>query len=188
MKILIMHTDSPYNRGDRAILAGSVKLLRDKWPEAEIWGFSENPDRDKEWLGINFINMPIQSINPVDQIRLMLFARKCDVIFWGGGEILKDYTNKAALWYWALKIFLVRLVNKNLYGFFQGIGPTYSSYSKKVIAFTVNRTRVFFVRDHESKQKLVDWGAKTTVVGSFDTAVVATLVHFDKNMEKKVDT
>jgi polysaccharide pyruvyl transferase WcaK-like protein len=186
MKILIMHTDSPYNRGDRAILAGSIRLLRDKWPDAEIWGFSENPERDKEWLGINFVNMPIQSINPIDQVRLMILARRCDIIFWGGGEIMKDYTNKAALWYWVVKMLLVRLMNKNLYGFFQGIGPTYSQVSKRLIAFTANLTKVFFVRDNESRQKLLDWGTKTTVVGSFDTAIVSTLEPPNKDLESKI--
>ena len=174
MRVLILNSDSPKNRGDRAILAGNIELIRQVYPEAHIWSLSQYPDRDQEWFGINFHPMSPYSVKPMDFIALLGHAKHADLILWGGGEILKDYTNKLGLFYWALKLWAVSLANKNVIGAFQGIGPTSASISKRVITFTVSRCRAFLVRDAESKTKLENWGVKIPVIASFDPAVFDT--------------
>lgn len=171
MRVLILNSDSPKNRGDRAILAGNIQLVREVYPEAHIWSLSQYDQRDAEWFGINFYPMSPYSVKPGDFIQLLKHAKMADLVLWGGGEILKDYTNKLSLFYWALKIWGISRVNRNLVGAFQGIGPTSASISKRVIAFTINRCRSFLVRDAESKTKLETWGVKIPVVASFDPAV-----------------
>ena len=171
MRVLILNSDSPKNRGDRAILAGNIQLVREVYPEAHIWSLSQYDQRDAEWFGINFYPMSPYSVKPGDFIQLLKHAKMADLVLWGGGEILKDYTNKLSLFYWALKIWGISRVNRNLVGAFQGIGPTSASISKRVIAFTINRCRSFLVRDAESKTKLENWGVKIPVVASFDPAV-----------------
>lgn len=173
MKILIINSDSPNNRGDRVILLGNIRLIKRRWPNAEIWALSEYAERDSKWYGINFLPISAYSINPVHFIELVRFSKNCDYIFWGGGELLKDYTNKIGLIYWLVKIFSIRAVNKNIFGMFQGIGPTKSRFGKLLIVTTVNKTRSFMVRDQESKDKLSSWGTKTPVISSFDPAIVA---------------
>lgn len=160
MKILLINSDLAKNRGDRAIAEGIIQLVREKRPKAKITGISQHPERDRKWYGIDFLDMNFQTLNPIEIIRLCLQARKHDLVLWGGGEILKDYTNKTALWYWVGKMFLLSLFNSNLYGVFQGIGPTKAKSSKRLIAFIVNRTKLFITRDEESYQKLLDWGVK----------------------------
>lgn len=171
MRVLILNSDSPKNRGDRAILAGNIELVRATYPNAEIWSLSQYRARDEAWFGINFHPMSPYSVKPQDFLALLRHAKSADLILWGGGEILKDYTNKLSLFYWAIKLWAVSLVNRNLIGAFQGIGPTSASISKKVIAFTVSRCRVFVVRDTESKEKLENWGASVPIISSFDPAV-----------------
>ena len=171
MRVLILNSDSPKNRGDRAILAGNIALVRTTFPGAEITSLSQYRERDEAWFGIRFLPMSPYSVSPMDFLRLLGAARKADLVLWGGGEILKDYTNKLSLFYWAIKLTGVRLMNRNLVGAFQGIGPTRAEISKRVIAFTVSRCRAFLVRDAESKQKLTDWGVRIPVVSSFDPAV-----------------
>jgi polysaccharide pyruvyl transferase WcaK-like protein len=171
MKILILNSDSPNNRGDRAILAGNIELLKSAYPEAEITSLSQFKERDEAWFGINFLKFSPYSIKPVDYLKLLSAAKKSDIIFWGGGEILKDYTNKISLFYWALKLFGVRLVNKNIIGAFQGIGPTKANVSKKVIAFAVSQCRAFLTRDEESKAKLEAWGVRIPIIASYDPAI-----------------
>jgi polysaccharide pyruvyl transferase WcaK-like protein len=173
MKLLILNSDSPNNRGDRAILAGNIILLKKHFPDAEIWALSEYPERDASWFGINFFNMKVYTVNIFKIITLLFFSKSCDYIFWGGGEILKDYTNKIGVYYWVVKILLVRLFNKKIIGMFQGIGPTKSKLNQKLIAFIVNRTKVFLVRDGKSKEKLINWGVRIKVISSFDPAVLA---------------
>lgn len=181
MKILIINSDSPNNRGDRAILAGNIRLIKDTWPEADIWALSEFNKRDIEWYNINFLPMSAYSTSPFKLLQLVAFSRKCNYIFWGGGELLKDYTNKLGVLYWVFKITPIRIVNKYIYGMFQGIGPTKSFISKKMIVFLINKTRMFFVRDHESKEKLISWGVKTKVIASHDPAIVTEPHELDKN-------
>ena len=171
MRVLILNSDSPKNRGDRAILAGNIQLVREVYPEAHIWSLSQYQSRDEDWFGINFYPMSPYSVKPGDYWQLRKHAKMADLVLWGGGEILKDYTNKLSLFYWALKIWGVSRVNRNLVGAFQGIGPTSAGISKRVIAFTINRCRSFLVRDSESKSKLEAWGVKIPVVSSFDPAV-----------------
>ncbi len=180
MKILIINSDSPNNRGDRAILAGNIKLIKDTWPTAKVWALSEYAERDQEWYGIDFLPMSTYSLNPFDLLKLVRFSKKCDYIFWGGGELLKDYTNKIGILYWVFKITPVWLVNKNIYGMFQGIGPTKAHSSKKLIRFLVNRTKTFLVRDKGSKDKLESWGAKVPVISSYDPAVICQNQNIDE--------
>ena len=171
MKILILNSDSPNNRGDRAILAGNIELIRKAIPNAQITSLSQFAERDSAWFGIRFLPFSPYSLNPKHMIQLMQAAKDSDLVLWGGGELLKDYTNKLSLNYWAWKLTLLRSVNKNIYGLFQGIGPTKASTSKSLIRYTVNLTRGFAVRDLESKEKLEAWGVRTKVIDSFDPAV-----------------
>ena len=171
MRVLILNSDSPKNRGDRAILAGNIELIRQVYPQAHIWSLSQYVERDEEWFGINFYPMSPYSVKPGDFLNLLKHAKMADLVLWGGGEILKDYTNKLSLFYWALKIWAVSRVNSNLVGAFQGIGPTSANISKRVIAFTINRCRSFLVRDAESKTKLEAWGVRIPVISSYDPAV-----------------
>jgi polysaccharide pyruvyl transferase WcaK-like protein len=171
VKVLILNSDSPNNRGDRAILQGLITLLKDLHPNAEITSLSQFADRDANWFGIRFLPFSPYSTSPVDYLKLLAEARGSDVVLWGGGELLKDYTNKLSLFYWALKLFGVKLVNSRIIGAFQGIGPTGASISKWAIKQSVNQTKVFLVRDQESKTKLDSWGVKSEVVASFDPAV-----------------
>ncbi len=182
MRVLIHNSDSPHNRGDRAILAGNIELARRRWPGAEIVSLSQYPERDGAWFGIRFLPMSPYSTGIGDLFRLLRAARTADVVLWGGGEILKDYTNKLGLVYWLLKFVLVRAVNRHVVGAFQGIGPTSAGISKRLIRATVDLTEVFIVRDEESREKLRSWGVRTPVIASFDPAVVGTVTAPDADV------
>lgn len=179
-KILIINSDSPYNRGDRAILAGNLQLIRSLWPEAEIHTLSEEYERDQTWYeGVTFLPYSANTTNLLHIFQVAKFSKGCDLVFWGGGEILKDYTNKLNPIYWTVRMVPIWLVNKNIYGLLQGIGPTRSRFSQKLIAFLVNRTRHFLVRDEQSKEKLVAWGAKTPITTSYDPAILTQAAALD---------
>jgi polysaccharide pyruvyl transferase WcaK-like protein len=174
MKVLILNSDSPHNRGDRAILQGLVALIGDTIPGAEITALSQFQERDQGWFGIRFLPFSPYSVSPIHYLSLLREAARSDLVLWGGGELLKDYTNKLSLIYWLLKIWGVRLVNRNLVGAFQGIGPTSGKLSRRVIVVTVNLCREFLVRDGESAEKLTGWGVRSKIRSSFDPAVYLT--------------
>ncbi len=171
--VLIINSDLAKNRGDRAIAEGLIQLIRESYPDSHITGLSEQHERDSHWFGVDFLDTDVHTLNPLKWLALAVAAKRSDVVYWGGGELLKDYTNKAALWYWSLKIVWMRLFNARIYGAFQGIGPTKSNFSKRIIAFTVRRTKRFAVRDQESFDKLVSWGVpKAQLVSSSDPAIL----------------
>lgn len=186
MRVLILNSDSPKNRGDRAILAGLIEVVRRRWPHAEIHALSQFDQRDTDWFGIRFLPQSPYSVNPLNYIRLLYHARRADVVLWGGGEILKDYTNRLGLIYWALKVTGLSWVNRNLFGAFQGIGPTTAASSRRAIAYTVNRTAGFVVRDEESMSKLRDWGVSVPVIASFDPAVLAPVAEMTPGLRRRV--
>lgn len=184
---LLINSDLAKNRGDRAIAEGNIQLIKQQFPGVRITGLSELPDRDKEWYGIEFLDMNFQSLSPVSFIRLWRAARSHDLVFWGGGEILKDYTNKAALWYWVVKVALLSLANPRIYGAYQGIGPTKSPFSRKLIAYVVNRCSAFIVRDKESYEKLVAWGADTSkLYHASDPAVLPLPAKLDSHLKERL--
>jgi polysaccharide pyruvyl transferase WcaK-like protein len=182
VRVLIHNSDSPYNQGDRAILAGVIELVRQRWPDAEIWSLSQYVERDERWFGIRFLEQSPYSLNPLHWLRLLRAVRSADIVLWGGGEILKDYTNRLGLRYWNLKLRMMRLANPHIIGAWQGIGPTAAASSRRLIASTVNQTESFIVRDDESRQRLIDWGVTVPVVSSFDPAVLGSPAPFDDDV------
>ncbi|WP_193746409.1 polysaccharide pyruvyl transferase family protein [Demequina aestuarii] len=174
MRVLVVNSDLAANRGDRAIAAGLVALVRDLDPHARITLISQHAERDRDWYGVDVLPQNIHSLNPLDLLRLMRAARRADVVLWGGGELLKDYTNRLGVWYWAVKMRGVSLANPRVVGTFQGIGRTSARSSRRLIARTVARTRAFLTRDAQSRALLESWGVPPGVVtASYDCAVYA---------------
>lgn len=173
MRVLLINSDLAANRGDRAIAEGIVALVRGVDPVADIAGLSEAAERDAGWLGIRMLPQGVHTLALWEWVSLLREARRADVVLWGGGELLKDYTNRAGVWYWSVKIALVSRFARRLIGAFQGIGPTSAPSSRRRIARTVARADCFVVRDAESRDKLIAWGAPADkIVASYDSAVV----------------
>lgn len=173
VNVLLINSDLSSNRGDRAIAEGIIQMIREAHPEAGITALSERAGRDAGWFGVRMLPQGVHSLSPLAFIALLREARRSDVVLWGGGELLKDYTNRLGLWYWALKMTAVSWFAPRLVGAFQGIGPTTARSSQRLIARVVRRTDRFVVRDAESREKLVSWGVPPAkVVASFDSAVV----------------
>ncbi|WP_144018967.1 polysaccharide pyruvyl transferase family protein [Demequina sp. NBRC 110056] len=180
MNVLVINSDLAANRGDRAIAAGLIALVRDTIPGADITIVSQEAERDAAWFGATVIDQGIHSLSPLDLFLLMRAARAADLVLWGGGELLKDYTNRLGVWYWATKMRCVTWANPQVIGVFQGIGRTEAASSRRLIASTVRRTRAFLTRDTQSKDLLEDWGVPAgTVTASFDSAVYATEIPGD---------
>lgn len=187
-RVLIINSDLAKNRGDRAIAEGIIELVKQRFPDASITGISQNPTRDKKWYDIDFLDMNFQSLNPIDLLRLCIEAHKSDFVLWGGGEILKDYTNKTALWYWVVKITILSMANKNIYGTYQGIGPTKSASSKKLIVSVANRCKGFILRDRESYEKLIAWGCSPEILShASDPAVLPQPQKINSPLSKKLE-
>ena len=70
---------------------------------------------------------------------------------------------------------------------YQGIGPTKSAFSRKLIVYIVNRSKQFIVRDQESRDKLITWGAhENKVIAASDPAVLPSPDKPGKKLFKKL--
>lgn len=79
------------------------------------------------------------------------------------------------------------MFNNNLYGAYQGIGPTKSEFSKKLIVFVVKRCKKFIVRDKESLDKLIKWGApKNNLLSASDPAVLPIPDKIDDDLKNNL--
>jgi polysaccharide pyruvyl transferase WcaK-like protein len=173
LKILLIPSDLAASRGDRAIAEGLMLLVRESFPDAEVTTLSEHPDRDGPWLGARILPQSVHSLSPLDLVRFLLAVRRADLVLWGGGEVLKDYTNRAVAPYWAVKMRLASWLGPRVVGVFQGIGAARAPSSRRAIAVAVGSTDVFIVRDKESYARLVRWGVpESKLRSSFDPAIL----------------
>lgn len=173
MRVLVVNSDLAANRGDRAIAEGLLAVVGEALPGARVTIISEEHARDRAWFGCDVLPQSIHSLSPVDLVRFLRAVRRSDLVLWGGGELLKDYTNRASLAYWVVKMGLASLTRTPIIGAFQGIGPTSAASSKRAIAWIARRMRVFVVRDDESAAKLVAWGVPAArVIASSDPAII----------------
>ncbi|MEO1529566.1 MAG: polysaccharide pyruvyl transferase family protein [Planctomycetota bacterium] len=171
--IFVVNSDLGKNRGDRCIAEGVIALIRKRYPSARIVAVSEHAKRDSKWFDVDFLESDVTTLNPIKWLKMAREAARSDAVYWGGGELLKDYTNSIGLWYWCVLILWLRLFNRNLYGIGQGIGRTSGRFNRWFIAFVVRRTRKFSVRDHESYEKLVEWDVpRDQLVASSDPAIL----------------
>lgn len=174
MKILLVNSDLAVNRGDRAIAEGIITLAFRHLPGAKITLISQHPEREAKWFGVDVLAQDVHSLRPWHFVMFLRQVLRSDLVLWGGGEMLKDYTNRLGLWYWAFKMLCASILTPSLIGLYQGIGPTTGGSSKWIIARVVSRTKKFLVRDHESRDKLRTWGVDPDkIAATFDSAIVS---------------
>ena len=187
MRVLIVNSDLPRNRGDRAILAGLIEVVRTRWPGADVTALSQFDARDSRWFGTGFLPQSPYSTNP-DPVSSPAPGSPtigCRPV--GGGELLKDYTNRLGLLYWALKATGLRLVNRQLFGAYQGIGPTGARSSRRMIVYSGTPPRLSRA-GRRMAEKLRAWGVRVAVTPSFDPAVLAPIEPWSDGLAERVQT
>lgn len=163
-KITIVSGDATHNRGDRAILAGHIQILHELFPDAHISAFSWMHERDTRWFGI--------PIYPADSIHCYSRAiRSADFVLWGGGELLQDDTSRVKIPYWWARISYIHLLNPNIIGAGQGLGPIHHSLSATLTRKIFRMIRLYIARDTYSEPFLRSLGITTPIISSTDPAI-----------------
>lgn len=167
-KILILSGDTDYNKGDRAIRAAIIHMIKSEMSDnADITIFSKFSERDKKEFKVKVVNKSNKYF-----FQKILTILKSDFIVWGGGVSLQDNTSKLKIPYWTIKIGIIKLIGKPVIGFGQGIGPLNSKFGKKLTKMIINKIDLISVRDQYSKNLLKNIGVnKTPIYALTDPAV-----------------
>jgi polysaccharide pyruvyl transferase WcaK-like protein len=105
LKIYILCGNAAYNRGDRANLTAQIRLLKEKFPEADITLDSFRPEVDKAWYGVRVLKRGW--FLTFEQMR---YLKNADHVIWGGGALVADNACKVLVPWWFLVIAFVRFV------------------------------------------------------------------------------
>lgn len=163
-KIVIISGDATHNRGDRAILAGHIHILRSLFPHCQLSAFSWMHERDSRWFDIRMYHAGSLS----DYSRVI---READFVLWGGGELLQDDTSRVKIPYWWVRLHHIHMLNQNIIGAGQGLGPIRHTLPKDLTRRIFHMIRLYIARDTYSEPVLRSLGITTPVISSADPAI-----------------
>jgi polysaccharide pyruvyl transferase CsaB len=151
------------NTGDEAILASTVKALRQARPDLEIMVLSEHPDETGSTYGVRGFHR----MSPTQVLKAIHLA---DLVVFGGGSLLQDITSLRSLIYYLSIIRLSRLSGKPVVVYANGIGPIRSKLGRFLTKHTLSRVKAITVRDAESETELRRLGVPLPVQVTADPA------------------
>ncbi|GEM_PF-507721 len=149
--VLIWGGDSWANRGDAAVLAGTLAMLRQQWPDACVTVASDRPEQTR----------PPEAGVPAVRRRSMGFLRslwQADLVLWGGGQMIQNASSKLFLFFQIAFLVMALILRKNVICFAQGVGPVSGAASRFLIRAVLERLRLIMVRDSASAQRLLALG------------------------------
>ncbi|MGH7550668.1 MAG: polysaccharide pyruvyl transferase family protein [Gemmatimonadota bacterium] len=146
-RILILGGDADGNLGDRAILMGMCRELRGGPIEVELTVVSSEPDR----AAADYRARVIPPL-PRGLLALCGTARRSDLILVGGGGLFQDDDSLVKMPYWALRIALVRLLQRRVVGYSLGVGPLDAASSRLFARLAFACLSRVSVRDREAQR------------------------------------
>ncbi len=149
-RILVLPGDVRYNLGDLAILLGILEMVRSIAPDARVSVWGKRPHLSDDTEGVQFYSRP--------SLAFLREARRCDLVLWGGGQLLQGNRSRVKLAYWAARIGLLLLLGRRIVGVSQGVGPLPDEFGRRIAAILVRRTDRFVVRDPDSAALLEESG------------------------------
>lgn len=165
MKIMLIGGDATHNRGDRAILAGNLRLVRETLPVSEITIVSQMPDRDAGWYGVRAI--------PRRRAAILSAAARVDLVLWTGGVLLQDDSSRAKIPYWWSLVRGIERRCPNIVGWCQGVGPVETRLGRLLARKAAESTRCFVTRDRRALETLRAIGYGGPSRACIDPAIMA---------------
>ncbi len=145
-RILVIAGDADGNLGDRAILFGLCRLIRERRPNALIAAVSNDPKRLERDLGIEGLPKGVRGLWA--QLRAM---RRADVVVCGGGGLFQDDDSLVKMPYWAARVLAARALSGRVVGTALGVGPLDSRSSRLAARLAFACMERVSVRDEEAR-------------------------------------
>ncbi|MDO5062738.1 MAG: polysaccharide pyruvyl transferase CsaB [Peptostreptococcaceae bacterium] len=161
-KVLLSGYFGYENLGDEAILYSIIQELK-KMEGVEITALSADPPKTTKKFGVR----AAERMKPWSLIKEV---SSCDLLISGGGSLLQDVTSKRSiLYYIGLLDLAKRIFGKKVMIYSQGIGPVSDPKNRNRVGRSLNRMDIINVRDHQSKQELIEMGVTKEISVTSDT-------------------
>jgi polysaccharide pyruvyl transferase WcaK-like protein len=158
-RILILAGDTDGNLGDLAIVTATCQELRRSDPSVEISLVTSQPQRDADRLGIQPIKRGFPGASD-----LLATARKADHVICGGGGLFQDDDSLVKMPYWAIRLFLIRMLSAPITGLSIGAGPLHYRISRLFARVALQQLDPISVRDAPAQSTLMPLTRKTVEV------------------------
>jgi len=163
------------NLGDEAILAGTIRLLRERLPGVPIMVVSQNPAQTQS-------NHPVMAIHNHDLHGQSAALERADCLLFGGGGLCNDYWQIApshifddawgGLPHYLRLPLLARLHEVPFAVWLQGVGPLTSPTARRLVRYVFEQAGDISVRDRYSADLLRDLGVTSPIKVGADPAIV----------------
>lgn len=152
------------NLGDEAILYSIVRTLKEIDSTLEIVILSGDPEKTRR----EFNEEGINAVNRWSMLETFRAISQCDLFISGGGSLLQDVSSSNGILYYLGLLWLVRLLDKPVLIYAQGIGPVVKPRNKRLVSWILNGVNKITVRDHDSKEDLIKLGIQQEITVTAD--------------------
>lgn len=146
------------NVGDEAVMYAIIKTLKEEiGNNIKITVLSNEPDKTAS----------AYDVGAVDRWKfkqIISALKKSDLLISGGGSLLQDATGWKSIPYYLSVVFLAKLLGKKVVFYAQGIGPVSINFNRLLIKWIGNKVDYISVRDHQSKEELMNMGIKKKAI------------------------
>ena len=186
LKITLACGDESNNIGDEAILASTINILKTKYPLSEITVFANDP-------GTISARYKVKTLPKGETIRSLIGGflktvkeiKNSNLFIWGGGQLVQDTSSQLYIPNHIWRFTLALILKKKVIAFAIGASPLKTGFSRYLIKKHLEKAQKISVRDHESKETLINIGINPDKVQVlYDPAL--SLKQFDKEKGKKL--
>jgi polysaccharide pyruvyl transferase CsaB len=135
------------NSGDEAILCAIHNNLLMESDDISITVLSSNPKNTKTRYGYH-------AVNRFNIISILRAIKRCDLLIFGGGSLLQDYTSTRSLLYYLSIIRIAKHYGKKVMVYANGIGPVSKPKNRARVQRTLSTVDVITLRDQDSADEL----------------------------------
>jgi polysaccharide pyruvyl transferase WcaK-like protein len=166
LRLYILCGNAAYNRGDRANLLTQIRLIRERFPDADITLDSFDPEVDACRYGVRVVKRALfLSREQFDCLK------RADAVIWGGGALLADNACMTLVPWWYVMLVVVKgLLKKPVMAWSHGV-VLETAAGRFFAARALNSVDIISVRDRNSLETVNRLHLKQPAVLTADPVV-----------------
>jgi len=160
LRILVATSDPTFgNSGDALIFHAIISMIREELSDVILTTLSETPAKTGEQFGVRAVPAGTTACGILRNLPGVLREiARCDLVVWGGGNIIQDASSVLYTPYHMTKLLLMRCLGKRVFAWAVGVGPI-SRYATRVLVRNLGRlVDQYSVRDAPAGELLVQLG------------------------------
>lgn len=157
--ILIATGDATFNSGDEVIFSSVLHMVRRDFPGAMISTFSEQPEKTSARYNVRAVRLGTTLRRIIsDTPALLREVAHCDVMIWGGGNLIQDASSVIYTPYHMSKVIVAAAFRKPVFAYAIGVGPIKRHLTRTLIRTIGQWVDHYTVRDALCREVLTENG------------------------------